>query len=174
LKWDRTRGIASSPPLGILYLGTILKRRGEEVSLLDQPAKGLTVEETVKWIEHEDPDILGFSTLSSSGSTAGLISKEVKKKNPNVTIVFGGYYATFNAERALRKFPSVNIIAQGEGEDAIVDLLDCLEKKGKLKDVLGITFRNGDDIVSTPERPLMKDLDSIPFPDRGLMWNIIS
>ena len=163
------KAIASFPPLGILYLATVLKERGVGVSVLDQPAKGFTIEETVKWIEKEAPDILGFSTFASSGRTAALISNEVKKKNPNIIIVFGNYYATFNSERVLRKYPSVDIIVRGEGENTVIDLVNCLKNKGKLKDVLGITFRNNNSIISTLDRPLIGDLNCLPFPDRKLI-----
>lgn len=166
---ERRKAIASFPPLGILYLATVLKKRGIEVSVLDQPAKGLTTKETIKWIRKEDPDILGFSTFASSGRTAALISKEVKKENPNITIVFGNYYATFNSERILKKYPSVDIIVRGEGEKTIIDLVDCLHNEGKLKKVLGITFRNKNRIVSAPNRSLIKNLDSLPFPERKLI-----
>lgn len=160
---------ASWPPLGILYLATTLKERSIDVSVLDQPAKGLTYKETIKWVERENPDILGFSTLPSSGRTAALISNEVKKNNPNIINIFGNYYATFNADRVLRKYPSVDIIIRGEGEKTVVDLVDALKGKNELKKVRGISFRDGDAIFSTPDRPLIKDLDSLSFPDRSLI-----
>jgi anaerobic magnesium-protoporphyrin IX monomethyl ester cyclase len=166
---ETRKAIAAFPPLGILYLATVLKEKDVDVSVLDQPAKGFTVEETVKWIGKQDPDIVGFSTFASSGRTAALISNEVKKKNPNITTVLGGYYATFNAERILREYPFVDIVVRGEGENTAVDLVDCLKNKGKLKNVLGITFRNKNRIVSTPNRPLIKDLDSMPLPDRSFL-----
>jgi len=166
---ERRKAIASFPPLGILYLATVLKERGIEVSVLDQPGKGFTIEETVKWIQKEDPDILGFSTFSTSGRTAALVSDEVKKKKPSTVTVFGNYYATFNSERILRKYPSVDIIVRGEGENTVIDLVNCLKHKGKLKEVSGITFRNNNRIVSTLDRPLIKDLDSLPFPERELI-----
>lgn len=166
---EARKSIASFPPLGILYLAAVLEERGVEVSVLDQPAKGFAIEETVKWIEKEAPDILGFSTFASSGRTAALISNEVKKKNPNIIIVFGNYYATFNYERVLRKYPSVDIIVRGEGENTVIDLVNCLKNKGKLKDVLGIAFRNKNSIISTPDRPLIGDLNCLPFPDRKLI-----
>jgi radical SAM superfamily enzyme YgiQ (UPF0313 family) len=93
----------------------------------------------------------------------------VKEENPNVTTVFGNYYATFNPERILRKYPSVDIIARGEGENSTLELVSYLQNKEKLEKVRGITFRNGKSIVSTPEQPLIKDLDSLPFPDRNLI-----
>ena len=163
------KAVGAWPPLGVLYLAAVLKEKGVEVSVLDQAAKGLTIRETVSWIRAENPDVLGFSTFATSGRTAALISNEVKKENPNVTIVFGNYYATFNPERILRKYPSVDVIVRGEGEQTVIDLANCFENKGRLKDVLGISFRNGSNVASTADRPLIKDLDCLPFPDRALI-----
>jgi radical SAM superfamily enzyme YgiQ (UPF0313 family) len=160
---------ASWPPLGVLYLATTLNANGVDVSVLDQPAKNFTVEETVKWARQEDPDLLGFTTCSSSSRSTALISAKVKENNPHLTIIFGGHHATFNSVRILRKYPSVDIIVKGEGEHTIVDLVDTLTKRRNLKDVLGIVYRDEDKIVSTPDRPLIPDLDSIPFPNRGLL-----
>jgi len=163
------KSVGAWPPLGILYLAAVLEQRGVEVSVLDQAAKGFTAKETISWIKVENPDVLGFSTFASSGRTAALISDEVKKENPNVTVVFGNYYATFNPERILRKYPSVDIIVRGEGERTVIDLAGCLENGGRLKDVLGISFREGSEVASTADRPLIEDLDSLPLPDRGLI-----
>ncbi|MGD8565850.1 MAG: radical SAM protein [Candidatus Bathyarchaeota archaeon] len=164
---ESRKAVASFPPLGILYLVSALKEKGFEVSVLDQPAKGFTIEETVNWICKEDPDMLGFSTFATSGRTAALISREIKKRNPNIVVVFGNHYATFNAERVLTKYPSVDVIVRGEGELIIIDLVNYITGKGNLKEIDGISFRNKNKIVSTPDRPLIKDLDSIPFPDRS-------
>jgi radical SAM superfamily enzyme YgiQ (UPF0313 family) len=160
---------ASWPPLGILYLATTLQMNGIDVSVLDQPAKGFTVKETVNWVRKEGPDLLGFTTCSSSSRSAAVISKKVKEENPNRIIIFGGHHATSNPDRILRKYPSVDVIVKGEGEYTVVDLVDALTKRSSLKAVQGITYRNGDTIVSTPDRPLIEDLDALPFPDRGLL-----
>src|SRR3989337_3348627 len=116
------KSIAAFPPLSILYLAAVLEEMDVEVSVLDQPALGLTVKETLSWVQKENPDVLGFSTLTSSGQTAALISNKVNEKNPNVTIVFGNHHATFNADRILRKYPSVDIIVRGEGERTVFEL----------------------------------------------------
>jgi anaerobic magnesium-protoporphyrin IX monomethyl ester cyclase len=163
------KSITAFPPLSILYLAAVLKEMGAEISVLDQPALGLTVEEAVQWVKKENPDILGFSTLTSSGQTAALISTKVKEENPNVTIVFGNHHATFNAERILNKYPAVDIVVRGEGEKTIAELASCLENGGDLKKVRGINFRNEGKIVTTPDQFLIRDLDSLPFPDRDLL-----
>ena len=166
---DRIKGEASWPPLGLLYMATVLNERGVEASILDQPAKGYSIEETVDWILRGEPDVVGFSGLSMSGRNAALTSMEVKRRNPDIAVVFGGLYATFNSERVMSKYPSVDVIVRGEGEETIVELMDVLESGGPLKDVRGITYRDGESLVSTPDRPLIEDLDSLPFPDRSLL-----
>jgi radical SAM superfamily enzyme YgiQ (UPF0313 family) len=166
---DAKKMVGAAPPLGMLYIATMLRNEGIEVSMIDEAAGGFSVKGTVDWVKKEDPDILGFSTCSSSGRKAAMIAEEVKKENPNVVIVFGNIYATFNAERVLKKYPSADVVVRGEGEHTSLELVKCLEKKRNLKEVLGITFRMNNRIIATPDRPLIKDIDSIPFPDRGLL-----
>jgi len=168
LKGEKTM-ISASPPLGILYIASVLKGRGVEVSALDQAGEGSSIKEVVDWVMKEDPDILGVSTLITSSLTAPKIAERVKEKNPNVTIVFGNHHATFNAERILEKYPYVDIIVRGEGEQTCLELVNCLEEKRSLRGVLGVTFRHRGRIVSNPDRGLIRDVDPLPFPDRDLL-----
>jgi radical SAM superfamily enzyme YgiQ (UPF0313 family) len=161
--------VTAWPPLGMLYIAEVLLANGIEVSILDQAAKRFSMKQTLDWVKKENPDIVGFSVLNSSAREAPLLAECMKKENPNVTIAFGNYHATFNAERILRKYPSVDVIVRGEGEFTSLELAKCLEKKGNLEDVKGITFRKNRKIVSTPDRPLIKDVDSLSFPNRDLM-----
>jgi anaerobic magnesium-protoporphyrin IX monomethyl ester cyclase len=163
------KSIASFPPLGILYLATILEQAGFEVSVLDQAAMGYTVNETVRWVEKENPDIVGFSALASSGRMAALLSEKIKEKNPNIITVLGNHYATFNAERILSRYPSVDIVVRGEAEETIVGLTECLQNNGDLSEVNGLAFRNKNGITLTSDQPLVKDLNALPFPNRKLL-----
>jgi len=156
------------PPLGILYCAGVLKAGGIEVSLLDQPAKRFSLDQTVNWVKKEDPDIIGFSVLLSVAKEAPKIAERVKAENPNITVVFGSHHATFNAERILEKYPFVDIVVRGEGEHTSLEIARCLEKQRELDKVEGVTFRRNGMIVSNPDRPLNKDVDALPFPDRDL------
>ena len=166
---ERSEPLCSWPPLGMLYLATILEKEGFEVSLVDQAAKGLTVDETVKWINKENPDVIGFSTLASSGRTAAIIAGEVRKENPEAKIVFGNYYATFNTDRIMQKYPWIDMIVRSEGEITTLELAKCLKNGESLRTVSGLTFREKNRIVSTPDQPLIKNVDSLPFPDREML-----
>jgi anaerobic magnesium-protoporphyrin IX monomethyl ester cyclase len=166
---DVKKMVGAAPPLGMLYIATYLRENGIDVSILDEAAQGYSLKGTVNWVKHENPDILGFSTCSSSGRKAALIAEKVKHENPDIVTVFGNFFATFNAERILKKYPCVDVIVRGEGEHTSLELAKCLEKDGDLKKVLGINFRNNGQIISTPDRPLIKDVDSLPFPDREML-----
>jgi radical SAM superfamily enzyme YgiQ (UPF0313 family) len=166
---EKSKVIGSWPPLGILYIATSLRDEGVEIAVLDQAAEGYSIEQTVKWVEKQDPDMLGFSALASSGKTAARIAQKVKERNPDIITVFGNYYATFNDKRILTTYPQVDIIVRGEGEETTRELVKAIEKKRSLKKVQGITFRQKDKIVSTPDRPLIKDIDTLPIPDRTLL-----
>ena len=166
---EKSKVVGSWPPLGILYIATILRSEGVEVAVLDQAAEAYSIEETARWVEKQDPDILGFSALASSGKTAARIAQKVKENNPNIITVFGNYYATFNDKRILTTYPQVDIIVRGEGEETTRELVKTIEKKRSLKKVQGITFRQKNKIVATPDRPLIKNIDALPIPDRTLL-----
>jgi anaerobic magnesium-protoporphyrin IX monomethyl ester cyclase len=156
------------PPLGILYCAGVLREAGIGVSLLDQPAKRFSLDDAVKWVKKEEPDLLGFSVLLSSAKEAPRVAERVKAENPNIVVVFGSHHSTFNAERILWKYPFVDVVVRGEGEQACVEVARCIEKGRGLDRVGGVTFRKKGRVVSNPDRPLNVDVDALPFPDRGL------
>jgi len=142
---------------------------GVEVSVLDQGAKGFSSQQILKWVKKEDPDILGFSVLITSFSEALNLARQAKEENPNLTIVFGNYHATFNAERILKKYPFVDVIVRGEGEHSVLELANNVNKKKNLKEIAGLTFRNSGQVVSTPDAPLIGSIDALPIPNRDLI-----
>jgi len=166
---DVKKMVGAAPPLGMLYIAAYLKENGVDVSIIDEAPQGYCLKGTVDWVKKEDPNIVGFSTLSSSCRKAALIAENIKKENPNIITVFGNFFATFNAQRILTKYPFVDFIVRGEGEHTSLELAKTLEKDGDPKKVLGINFRNNGKIVSTADRPLIKDVDSLPFPDREML-----
>ena len=156
------------PPLGILYCAGALREAGIEVSLLDQPATRFSLEKTVDWVKREDPDVVGFSVLLSAAKEAPKIAERVKTENPDIAVVFGSHHSTFNAERILKKYPFVDVVVRGEGEYTCVEIAGCFEEGRELDKVKGVTFRKDGIVVSNSDRPLNKDVDCLPFPDRDL------
>lgn len=131
------------PPMGILYLATFLQEKNYSVSMLDQFARGYSIEKTLEWIKQEDPDILGFSTITTAGTgiTSAIIAKKVKETiNPNVKILFGNYHATFNDTRILNKYPYIDACVRGEGENTLFEVAEKVDKGRGFGDIRGLTY----------------------------------
>ncbi|MFX1493207.1 MAG: B12-binding domain-containing radical SAM protein [Promethearchaeota archaeon] len=156
------------PPLGICYISAVLKKANYNVEIIDQAAKGFSLEQIVKWIKKKNPDILGFSTLTASGSgiSAAITAKEVKRWNPNIKIVFGNRHATVNDYRILNKYPQVDVCVRDEGEYTFLELIKAFERNLPLKNIKGITYRNNGNIIRNEKSELIKNLNALPFPDR--------
>ncbi len=163
------------PPMGILYLATYLSENNFDVSILDQFARGYSIKRTLRWIKREDPDILGFSTITTAGTgiTSAIIAKKVKKQiNPNVKILFGNYHATFNDTRILKKYPFIDACVRGEGENTLLEIAEKFEKGQGFEDIRGVTYRNNERIIRNNDRPLIENLNELPFPNRKLLGNV--
>ncbi|MDD4810173.1 MAG: radical SAM protein, partial [Methanobacterium formicicum] len=99
-------------------------------------------------------------TIDKALQTAEL----AKKTCPQATVVMGGYHPTFNYQEMLEK-DYVDLVVMGEGEYTMLELVQTLEEGGDLKNVKGIAYQD----VVTPPRPLIEDLDELPFPARHLL-----
>lgn len=157
------------PPLGILYIGTVLKEAGFEVSVLDAAVKGWYYDKIGKWVKKEGPDIVGISSLTPNFSHGMEIARRVKETLPETKIIVGGYHATFMADRMLREFPFIDLVVRGEGEGTILDVLSAFQGRKKLREVDGISYIRHGKIVHNRPRKLMTNIDEVPFPDRSLV-----
>lgn len=177
-----TRIYSPWPPLGILYLGTILKGNGFQVNLLDAAAQNYSKKNILKWIKKIKPDIVGITIFSVSFLVSMELAKEIKQWNPNIKIVLGHYHPTMQAQRIIQKYGDlIDYIVRGEGEYILLELCRFLEKHtNNQKDpenIKGLTFKNSNGrIISTPDAPLITNLDTLPFPERNLLdfdykWN---
>ena len=84
-----TRIYSPWPPLGILYLGTILKNNGFDVSLLDAASENRNKQNILRWIQRIDPDVVGFTVFTVSFLVSIDLAKEIKQWNPNIKIILG-------------------------------------------------------------------------------------
>ena len=167
-------------PLGILYLGTILKENGFKIDLLDAAARFYRKEKVLQWIKQVKPDLVGITTFTIAFLPTINLVKIIKEWNPSIKIVLGHYHPTIQAENIIRKYSDIcDYIVRGEGEFVLLKLCESLEKNPDKDpvDIRGLTFGDSNQkIISTPDAPLIIDLDALPFPDRKLIdfdyrWN---
>lgn len=81
----------------------------------------------------------------------------------------GGPHATFQGKDILATEKSVDLIVRGEGEETLLEIAKQPQTGTKLADIKGIMFRHGTEVVETPTRAFIKDLDALPWPAYNLV-----
>jgi radical SAM superfamily enzyme YgiQ (UPF0313 family) len=156
--------------LGIGYLAAYLRVHGYPVEILDAHVDGLSVDETLSEIKDKDFDVLGVSIGSSLVFPQAVqIIRKIKAWRGNVHITLGGHYPTFSYEQILNKHPDIDTIVRFEGEETLLELVEKIDHPSEWKSIMGIAFRQDSQIMATPPRPLISDLDSLPFPARDTL-----
>ncbi|MGB9977917.1 B12-binding domain-containing radical SAM protein [Methanobacterium sp.] len=153
-----------APPLGIAYMAAVLEENNFDVSVIDASAMDMTWEALEKEIGRNSPNVVAITALTPTIEQALKTAQLVKKVCPDTVVVMGGYHPTFNHQELLEK-DFIDIVVMGEGEFTVLELAKTLKNKGDLVEVKGIAFDN----VVTPPRPLITDLDSLPFPALHLL-----
>lgn len=119
------------------------------------------------WLEREQPHLIGLSVMTGHHQWAASASRFAKARCPSACVVWGGPHPTFLPESV--GLAGVDVVVRGEGEHAFLELAEAVAS-GAPWDAVGNTWVKtaGDAIRRNPLRPLIRDLDSLPFPDRGL------
>lgn len=166
---ERIENEAAWPPLGLLYLGAVLKKSEHEIKVIDNARIQLPVKKIVERVKRENPGVLGVSTLTPTFKQGIKIASAIKAELPDLKIIFGNYHATFTYKRLLTKYPFVDYVVLGEGEQIFLELTNALERNEEIKKIKGIAFRHDGGVVKTPPRPFIQNLDELPLPDRTLL-----
>jgi anaerobic magnesium-protoporphyrin IX monomethyl ester cyclase len=163
-----------SMPLGVGYLAAYLETQGHEVVFVDRVptfyrdnrALELADRETCAAAAALRPDWIGITMTTAQVDDAYHVARLLRQVPGarDTVIVVGGYHPTTEPELTLRECAEVDIVVRGEGEFAFADLAAGRDPST----VLGITYRQGSQVVATPERPLHEKLDDFPPPRRSL------
>jgi radical SAM superfamily enzyme YgiQ (UPF0313 family) len=155
--------------LGILYLAAVLEKNQYDVRIIDCQALKLSYGKFETEIKKSQPNIVGITSTTLTYKSALRIAKIVKEIYPNTFTVLGGCHATFWDDKALQECPQLDAVVRREGEVTLLELVQTLEKKDALHQVLGITYRKDGEIIRKPDRPYIENLDELPFPAYHLM-----
>jgi anaerobic magnesium-protoporphyrin IX monomethyl ester cyclase len=152
------------PPLGIQTLAPVLRRDGHQVSMFDTCHPQMQAEHIAQAAEEERPDVVALSFLSTTTYPAVKnLARRLKLRAPQIPIIVGGAFATMNSDRILADCHEIDCVGVGEGEELLPDYLNNLDNPGS---VAGLVWRNSGEIVRNVLRPLIRDLNQFPYPDR--------
>lgn len=157
--------LAVQPPLGLLYIASVLKNSGYEVNIKDCGVEGITFDQLAKLIEGEKPDIVGVTACTPTITQALKVLKTAKSVDSSIKTVIGGPHPSTAPEETIKN-GSVDFVLRGEGELAFLELVKSLENKKNLRGVDGLFFKIGKRIIANKPRKLIEDLDSLPWPAR--------
>ncbi|MDO8748040.1 MAG: cobalamin-dependent protein [Candidatus Omnitrophota bacterium] len=161
--WQNTE-----PPMSVSYLASILKQKGHSVKIKDFEVEKFTEQILLKVVEDFDPEMAGLSFRTPSFNSAKTICSILKQARKDLPVVLGGPHATAFAEDAL-KLSGADIAVRGEGEFALLEIAEAIEKGSSLKGIEGISFKLDGAINHNPERKPFKDIDAFPWPARELL-----
>jgi radical SAM superfamily enzyme YgiQ (UPF0313 family) len=155
-----------APNVGIASIAAVLEKEGITVGIVDAAAENLSFDQVIHRIKKFTPDIVGAGGQTPVSHRSLHIFRRVKKEiNPRIYTIAGGPHFSFTEKESLSECPELDIVIRGEAEMTVLELCRALEQGKNLEDVKGITFRNPKgEILSTPDREPIPDLDTLPFP----------
>lgn len=156
-------------PLGTLYVAAVLKRAGHEVKFLNGAFMGH--EELMRRTLEFDPGFIGIYSTTFGWEKAKKTASELRTiYGKNVSLCAGGPYPIAVQEKCLEDAGDLfDAIVTGEGEFTSLEIIERLDAGKGLEGVQGVVFRSGEKVIKNPPRPLITDLDALPFPARELL-----
>jgi radical SAM superfamily enzyme YgiQ (UPF0313 family) len=161
----------SYPNLGLLYLAGSLKAAfGDAAIDISYLGPKHDLQSHVEAVKRFRPDVYAISFTSKAPTISYAAVKAVKEAFPDVTIVAGGAHPTVLPMEVFGESP-VDVVVFAEGEVTFAELVKAIAKGGKpeFDAIQGIAYRHNGEIVQTARRPLIEDLDTIPFP----AWELV-
>ena len=164
--YGRFKKLASfQPPVGLASLAGYLLEYKHDISIIDCNALGLSVDDTVRLVKSEPPDMVGLYTLSYNYPVIEILTRAIRQSNPKIKIIAGGPHATFLPQQTLEETP-IDFCVMGEGEETLLSLIQHLDDRANdFSEIEGLAYKKSDgEVVINSERVRVKDLDQMPFP----------
>lgn len=172
------RGVES---MAIEYLSAFLKAEGHTTDLIFDVGIDDTgyfrapfLKRLNRWprlierVGEFEPDVLAVSSVSNTYPYIRKLVKEIKKVYRCYTVI-GGVHASAIPEHIIRE-GLFDAVCVGEGEEALVELLRYLKEGESPLSVKNFYFLKEGEVIKNPLRPLIENLDTLPFPDKGLFY----
>jgi len=157
---------AYMPPLGLLYLASPLEKKGHKITVIDFIAEQYSDKKLKE--EVSKVDVVGITITSQVASSVKKIIDLIKNFYPKKIVIIGGPHCTIQEQEVLNEM-NADISVVGDGERAIVDIVDALNGNSDLSNIHGIFYREKGKIKSGLPSIEIDDLDLLDFPNRNLI-----
>lgn len=157
-------------PLTFVYLAGAVREAGFVPVIYDAMTKRHGFKEIEEKIISENPDYVATTAITSTVVDALEVLRAAKKVRPDIVTIIGGVHPSFMYEEVLNN-TFVDFVVREEGEETIAGLLLALNANRDLAEVKGIAYRIGEQVIATPPRPFIEDLDSLHTAWDLIEWN---
>lgn len=156
-------------PINLASLAAYIMQFGHEVEIWDFAVEPPTKEHLISRLKSFLPKVVGFSCMTPLIKTGHKMAEIIKSCDDSITTIVGGPHVSAAPNQTLLEFPSFDIGVIGEGEIALKEILDCLSRGKPPEGLSGTAYREDGDIRVGPLRPLISDLNELPYPKRELI-----
>lgn len=151
-------------PYWLAHAAALAEKRGHTIDLIDVPADNLTEAQWTRRVMNFRPDLIVLESVTASWKADCRTAARLKQLRPESDILMVGTHVTAMWKETLEREPAVDFVAVGEYDMTVSELGDELVSgKPSLQSVKGLAYRKNRVPVMTEERPLIRDLDSLPW-----------
>ncbi len=155
-------------PLGVGYLAAVLKMYGADVKIWSQDVFHYKNEDIAKILQKEHYDLIGIGFMAARfNETVYPLCQVINHYKKDNWLVLGGFGPSAIPDYMLKK-TNADIVAIGESEETIIELLKCKLESGDLSKVKGIAYRQGSEVFINERHKVVRDLDTLPYPEWSL------
>jgi radical SAM superfamily enzyme YgiQ (UPF0313 family) len=157
-------GFQDQDNLGLRYLMSSVRQAGFGARIVTYQSNPAPL---VDLVLRERPDFVGFSLIFQyMAPDFGRVIQALRDAGVTAHITMGGHYPSFDYAEVLQRIPGLDSIVRFEGEPTLVELMQKIATGEDWRAVQGLAFRQDGQLVATPLRPSVRDLDTLPWPER--------
>lgn len=150
-------------PLGLMYVASALQEVGHIVQVIDMDVLNLPMDKYMKELRERDYDYFLIGGMITAWNFIVFSCNFVKQIKPHVVAIVGGGVVN-STPKSLISVSKADVGVMGDGEEAIIDVIDAIENGRSLSTVTGIVYKEENEVIQTKPRQYLRSLDSLPFP----------
>lgn len=152
-------------PIGLAYIAAVLRNEGIDVEIWSQDLHHYTDSALTDYLDNEKFDIVGLSVIAGYYQYRKLLSLSdaINRSKNRPIYILGGHGPAPDPDYFIKK-TKADFIVIGEGEDTVVELVRSITAQRGYKRIKGIAYRDGQNVIINERRPLIKDIDKVPWP----------
>jgi radical SAM superfamily enzyme YgiQ (UPF0313 family) len=158
-------GFQEQENLGLGYLAAVLHRAGRRVTIADFQEEPAAILATIR---RERPVVVGFSLIFQFYvHRFGALIRYLRAHGVDCHFTIGGHFPSLSYQHTLQLIPEIDSVVRFEGEMTLLELVDTVQAGGDWRALRGLAYAGADGAVANELRPLVRDLDDLPYPERS-------